>query len=777
MTDSSNINYWQRVDITMASRTDGTTTRTVKLINRVQIADVDDFYFPLLLGVNGIGVGMRSYIPGSDGGSIDIDDSYGSFGYERKFSDLLQRYSIHEQYVEVFFAKNTIADEEASSWTSIFLAKVKSWKSTVQNDRQVLTIQYQSNSFQRKRVGQTITHSGVFASTPVENIGVRIPVAIGDSPEVNPILIDALGSTNPRFAYATDFYDEYTVGSIISIYARRPAGDFVAVTSASSGSGHLVFTAHSGAANTTEGTSVSSSEYGRPIDGAFGYVVTGGRILCRGTRGAGAGTTSLFVSLWGSNNTGTNQGPQFLLGTAEVDKSQYAAEWTGGIDFYIDFTFQEAIVLSYPKLFISFRESSAVLNDSTPYRYDNTHTNNVFFRDATVPGNEAWVYAGVQVLHQQKFELYGVAFEDETPSPSDVDSEGYICRRVELSQRASSHNQEDVDLSVLPFVLVVAGITDDGSGTITGTPSAPINLPHHVLELLSLKWSPSLLTWTAIGSVWDFSVFSSSHSLMANTSSIYYRKLQGRLNPNQSLEVLLEDLCRNSAVRIGLTNDGKFAVWGWGYSYVGAEVATYTQENCTVLNIVESDYTFVVNHVRLRHTPILRTITSQNRYFFERIQPYSEQVEWYLGSSALATALIGESVDLYGERLLDQDQFDYVGKESVGELLARFFLTNYNRPPITVTIEVPYVGSESVKLLDVVFIKHPAIHAYFGTSPNALLPQYNGAPLDVAGGFTYSRADLFRAIVESKRILLNDSDGPILSLGLRLLLNPGADPT
>lgn len=778
---STNINIWQRVDITLRDRY-STATTVIRTINREQPTDVDSFLFPsflfpILLNITAVGAGINGAIVIPDGGTIDLIDDPGSFSNERKFSDLLQNYSISDQDIEIFLSTNTLGDGKAGSWTSIAKVKGKQWRSAKRTNGHIVTIEFQSNYFRRRKVGMTVARNNVFQNLPIESVGARLPVCIGTAVEASPVLISELGSTTALFAYAADLYTDFTHAGPSGILARKPSGEYVDVTSAPSGSNFLVFQSYAGTGTTTDAARILDAEYARQIDAAYGYVLTGGRILCNGSRGVASGASILTISIYGSNNTGASAAPQFLLGTANVDKSGYSAQWTGGANFYINFSFNTPIVAAYPKLFISFKEGCDVNTDWTPYRYNNATTEPIFQRDNTVAGNNNWKYTASFVLHQQIFELFGVAFDDDAVTAADdTDSEGYIHRRLRVQQQSAGTGQTVPDLSTLPFLVQVDGITDNAAGDITGTPNDPITLTQHVCHLLDFEWDPSGLQW-ADSATWDFTSFATSHALASNPADVYFRQCQGRLNTGQSVETIIADLARNLGFYVGLNNSGKFILWCWGDSRIGSEVANYTQENSRIVSCRELDYSFVINHPRVRYAPVLRALQSDNRYYFENIRPYSESTEMYSGQNPLADNLIGFSSDIYGERFLDNDRFDYIGDSASAEFLCRFLTASFGRPPVIVELEIPFLGNQTIKQLDVVTVRQPELMAYYGASPSALSPQYGGSQIDVSGGFTYSRSEFFRAIVMGRRVSLSRGDGPIITLTLRLLLNHGNDPT
>jgi len=79
---------------------DGSTSKIVNISN-MPIPDNSEI-LPILKGIGSLGVTLDTYLPAPSRSTIRIDNTPGSYGFERRFSDILERYTIIDQNVIVY---------------------------------------------------------------------------------------------------------------------------------------------------------------------------------------------------------------------------------------------------------------------------------------------------------------------------------------------------------------------------------------------------------------------------------------------------------------------------------------------------------------------------------------------------------------------------------------------------------------------------------------------------------------------------------------------------
>src|SRR4051794_12252879 len=119
----ASFNYYFRCTITLAKYEGGAkVTKSVEFTSKTlkDSASVAT-YWPILQSVGEISYNAGETLPALTVGSIQIDNSVGSFGTGRKFSDILQPgyYSPIEQAVAVYVAQVANDTDTVSSWTPI----------------------------------------------------------------------------------------------------------------------------------------------------------------------------------------------------------------------------------------------------------------------------------------------------------------------------------------------------------------------------------------------------------------------------------------------------------------------------------------------------------------------------------------------------------------------------------------------------------------------------------------------------------------------------------
>lgn len=773
MTASESASFFLKADIVLKHMAD-LTTKTVTLYNRIWTTETPSG-FPLIKTVDGLGAEMDLYLPAEISGSLVIEDSWNTYGYERRFSDLLDTYAIHDQPITISVSADGLDAGVGASFSTVHKAYCNSWARRISPDGAELQIFFSAKPFKKTYFPQVVlTTTPQMSGAPEEVRGLPIPMVFGSSVEVIPIKLNQV--TDPIYGYQTQFHTKFVGGGITGMYVQGNigfgAGLWRSLTNCNSSN-----VAQNIFGTASAGGSVKSKERASPFTLSNYYVISGGAIKCRGVTGGNAISGLTFeIKVYYQANTAIP--PLSVIATAVIHKNVYnTAMGVNGVDFDALFTFDRPFVADRP-LYMSFKETYTDVAsglDALPIRTDAAPTSNSWERtEADANNTIGW---RSQSFFPPVVELHGLYWEDLSVAGSDVDELGFICRRVRLNQKTAASDQTKTNFADLNYVVVCDGIKDDSGGSITGAASTLLEKPTDIAQLFKYEWDGS--NWTA-SSRWG------TNPLLPSTPSpctgTYERKLAGQINEYKIVTEVLTDICRNGGVRIGVLNDGGLTVWAWGDNSEVTDTTdqyTLTQEVCQVTDVFANDLTYVINKITAKY---YATGRSNFNYLLNpnpgaSVAPYSAISRRYNGASALDTALTGNSQTLFGPRVLEEDEFPLIQASNTMQVMGNHFLTVYNKPAWYATVICPYVAFKDLRLLDVVRISHPDIPVFEGGSPNSLSPNINGQPVDVSLGFVHTKTQTHRAIIEARRIVYDDDKGLSLEFRLRLLLNYPADPT
>jgi hypothetical protein len=785
---SPKIEGWYYVSITLKSLIDGSTTKTVKLSNRpiIEEADGSTIYFPILKAIENIGGEVGDFVPAAHNGSITLDNSPHSLGFARKFSDLLERYTLAGQPIAIYSAQTTLDDvtinaEFSLDWTTTGL--------TWEIDGDDLRIDVAEQALSNKVITKVID-TVTFTTAPANSVGKYLPIIFGDSVPVKPVLI--INGTGivldlHRRAYATNFGTNFINGGAVTIYVKSNSGatngtnsTYSSVSSPSSVT--TAFFAPSGAA--TGAVSLTSS-YAFNIEGSgallLGHecLITGGDFEIQGNNTAGtpAGIVTIELlesfTVTGGGASPPNEGN--VIATAKVNKSSYTTQWqaTAATTSVIPFGFDKpAKLVGSNTYWLAFKGSNETGASRTDMKITGSGTTYIkASTDATFYLSNA--AAGART------NLYAAKFTD-VPDAGTTDANGLGYSYIEISQNGGLGTAPS--LQNLDIVVIANGITDDGSGTLTGSASARVRAPHHVIKALDLQWTGS--AWTTTGAKIDQSHFSSSLSNHGETGTgvstlALPRQIGGYSEGRKTAADLMAEICRNSAMKISRYNGSsqQFTLYAWGDTRT--TVTTITDEDAKLLSVKALGAETIINRVAMNYWKDI-TFDDLLGAAGKRVDSYKYSTIYDIATSTLAATLSTTSVNLFGRNELAEENFNFISNNQTtyAQSVAEYFLRTFAFPFVYVELEVPLFKYKTlIEMLDVIEIVHPGLPAYFGSDSNADFPYYSGAVTELTSGQYWKRGKRYRAQIEGKVLNYNLGQFPTMRLSARLLLNTGADPT
>ncbi len=219
----NNLYFW--AEVTLANLSDAT-TETLYLINRESALSpfFNDQARPLIVSIQGIGSEMRLDVPTSVTGSLVLDNTPGSFSYERRLSDLFERKTPVNQQV-VFKTKVSTSTEDTISGGETLLTTIcSSWQADPSAN--MLRLELESEPISRRIVTKQIT-TDAFPLAPQSSIGKTLPVVFGQDVEVRPFAVDQTTTPNTNdYAYATELNTKFVVGGFQTMFARNIFGTY-----------------------------------------------------------------------------------------------------------------------------------------------------------------------------------------------------------------------------------------------------------------------------------------------------------------------------------------------------------------------------------------------------------------------------------------------------------------------------------------------------------------------------------------------------------------------
>lgn len=736
-------------------------------VGKLQSGNAVEFVWPILQTVRGFGSGMDNYLPSVNSGSIVLETQHDSLGYERRFLDLLDRYTIQFQKcavkIKVFEEEENFTIPDTPDYE--LELTMRSWVYSPAGG--TLTIAVNGRQLDNRIVTYTIERnilleSGISISANETTVGRTLPLFFGKDVELatyNVILNDFFyGIQRSFYSYDSDFKP----------FFRTPDDGYREVVSKVN-TDLLSRPFESGKSSADLAVNVEQtifpcrfnepaliSQMGIHIDQTISGAVSGdpNQINLQFALGDG----EFFPDGFGANSVGM-RAPQTILANGFVD-----CEFTVPATEMI-VAFERPIFVEPGQLYWIIWNSKEDRQKSTSWtrqHYLELSVDNgfgdvwLFLRSTIDPSIAFWASLQDGVGSHLKFyySCYGVQITDGTTA-SLIAGKGFSPRRIRCTNPPMNtvNGTRSVGGVVTrydseAFTVRRDGILDTGSGAITGTPNALIEKPEHVARFLSSRFD---------GSSWSAPAISTSKFSQASGSpSAYsYRVVSGQTRGRTSFQQALNEVCRSTQCRVLLTSEG-FQFFAEGLPQT--RVRRIEENQCRVLSIGESggDRT-IINDVELFLQ--LRIIAA------DVVQGTAEgEFQSYAIDAAYRDA---SSVQTYGERDIFRQTMNMLGDQISGNRVARILVDKWSEPSVQVQLALPLVAFPGVDLGDTVHISHPELHAFFGTSYDATGPSFDGEIVD-QGGMPERRAKLWRGIIETRDIDTTQRQGPELIITVRL---------
>lgn len=721
---------------------------------------------PIIKSMTPISSRMGDYMPNAYAGSLVLDNSPGSYGYERRFSDLFERYAIVNQTIAIAIGSNDLSGTKADGYTTIFKGKITSW--TINGSAQTLTLQISGREMSRQVMTKMID-SATFADAPAGSLGQYLPIIFGSNVQTKAYLTARSPSGSyPTWAYATILAQTFPVGGVQTYYAKDTAGVYQEVQAAAA-KDTAVFNNED--ARYSYVSPVSETAYWMRWTTRNNYIITHVAVEGRGTGNAGLTVDGELRLIIYDGQLGTDA-PGRMLAEGAIPASTYQTSFRGSTSSYftIPFSLSKPLVMNRTDgggYWLSIKYTP-VSGGSIRIVTSNLSANAYTFTKSNTSG---WYSTYSNTTSNWRFWFYGMTLADDPNGTAGaVDEYGLNYATIAGGQGYTFTTTSDPVLSGVDLIVEVNGLLDDSSGSITGSANSLITRPDHAIKLMNWTWNGS--AWAA-GPV---STSKYSATWAALTSDTFTRTVAGRTEGRATTSDICGAIARNTACRCALNMSAAYPIGVYAWGTAVSSSALISDEDASIVQVQQYGLETVVNGVRLYYDKQLTSFDLIAQAAQGQFRNYAGAIDWYNGLNSYVTELADASEDVFGVNELKETGLDWVGDSTTAESMAKYYLSVFSFPHIMVTFEVPLHKYSALDIFDVVTLCHPELPAYFGTSSDPRDPSYGGSDADLYRGLYAKRAVSYRAQIEAREILFDTGGYPKLRLTARLLINTN-DPT
>lgn len=734
-----------RATFTLKSIDAPSTTLTVKCDTRSPIIDPDSWQ--ILENVSGIGAVIgQSGDSVKSNGTISLNDRWQSFGNERKFSDLLERYAIIEQAVTISIARENLSATSAT-FTSIFTGVVRSISRSGDGR---LTIQVASKMIADTKLTKVIDQS--MAPTgdvvPDSSVGRELPIIFSNSAfasigfETAAYSLSSLPGASSDYAFAIQLNDEFP-NSITYAYIYLKTDDGRFLTLDSSVSSH-------GFGGSYEGGSLPTAsgitEIIVPIgydNAPYGFLATAASWFFKGQNNGGispVGTIKFNLYVPETLEGLRTENP---VRTAQVSKTDYYTEVRGATDFWVDASFDTPIVLETKYDLGGGFKACAFLGmvqtafGSTSNDFVSAGTNGLSALPQYMRASDSGGI--VAVGGEMPLGNLWPAGLDRAVSTA-VDASGFKYVYIKFKNQVTTDDGVICDLTNLQPVVKTAGIQE-------GT---PVDL----MKMLSYSWNGSEWADTGLIDLTGVTV-SPSRSLCGSSQE-----------DKTSLSLLARMLKETGGSLIPLSN-GKLSAKWWGQKTATSKVLT--DEDLVFRGFRITDAGSIINKVDLTYEGTL-TANIPTWVLDAGVKgkggaasfPTRSNLNEVYDLSIKSLSLFGERREALGDVKLLND-IDSI-KVFAWSLLARYWC-----PEILFSISLDAYEHKDIEIGDVLEVITVHLPCFFGTDQNPKLPNFSGTVDDINNGIYAKRAKRYRSEVVGRSIEAGIDVSQTLKLDLRII--------
>lgn len=701
----------------------------------------------IVVSVSSINRTIGRPVPTRRGVGITLTDARGSWGLDKRFKDLLEKQEIIEQDLLVYTFKKSVGAVGSSGQLKLeFTGKVKSARFLPQAAAVELSAEPDGMP---KAIPQTIIDPAVssFASAPDKNIARPLPIVFGQA-QIPARLVGGTAA-DAEYALCTTGGTDYPIKSLDTVYAKNKSGEYVEVSNPTGANTSLPW---SQSAYTTNIDYINGDQEG--FEFAQQFTPTHGAIL------VSIGTTLyatasnwdgvLSCAIYENDESQDVPGQRIGFGDVELQGSVSPPAYRQTDTIY----FREPIVLEANRTYyLSFRmadNSRSTASVGSLYLSGDNSASDVTTWKSTGAGDPKGWGTGA-TFNDKPFQttFSGAGF---TATLSDADNYAHML--------VDQYNDviEEPDLRNLSLVCDITGLTDDSSGTITGTASKTLDNAAEAAGYLLEQ----------CGCSYDLTTFDTEAVL----DSSHARAIGGASSGRQSVENILAAVFKNSACVGYRDTSGAFVVWPYGYQQ--GTIHKITEADCRLISWEVFGPETVVTHTDFGYRKLSIPLP------LEQVQAgdstsYAKYLEEQNSDGGNPGSWTEESYNIYGDLRVSNNTFnlDWIYDDASASFLSEYYLKVFSRPTEIVKIELPYFerNYRDIELMDIIELEHIDNPNDSGTSPDGFTkyPVYSGvAHEEITSSFPWRMAKKYPMRVLSKTLRGDFS----LELELKVLNNP-----
>lgn len=830
-------NYFYRVEIQLANYELGAikpgstavrdvVTKTYNFVNKrlkdAATSSERETYLPTLKSVGEITLSAGEVLPTASFSSITLEDSRGSFGRDRRFSDLLERSTVIGQPVSFYLGESEIDTDAPPSWKLLGTGRVASWSKALSGETPDITIQIQPSKISDRVVNIEVSRDiPGMQNAPDSSLNKAVPVTFcrtnynprmeHPAQEVSPIRISSDGLSSAKYALTTQMYQVTKAIPSPYIFVKKnwPESTFDWLglyfpppvvpdytTSVVIGSYYTLNTYASLAYRIPEILKTSNSE---------GFIVTAVELRMRGqsTNPARVSTAYLSVYILMVDRVTSSVVEELGRGRAALatyDANNNAFNSTFSVKISLDRPVMVDLTSTREYDFYLGFEATDVVAGQEMVIYKNTTgaPHKTLFKQVPTGAGDNFTDWKVSTdstgIIAHKLHYASATFTDHenlfTP-------DGLTYSSMSLTQTTADVGQVNPELDSLNIVTHVEGFADYTTGN-------RIYDPPTVLKTLSYEWDGE--KWED-KNAFDITTLQASHytPLFSPSSGNHRaRVLGGIIESKSTYAQALSEVARGTASKIGILSDGKLFIHPWGVvtgpDYIIPQqdiipLTWETRDEASIVNRAQISFergflnteqqggslNYSIDFSSANYLPV-RAITERSRSIYGT-KPILDNSFPVFGHSRIAKGPTLPVVGLPGYLIgVSSNSTPGNPAQFCTDFLAEYYISRFALPFVYCSFVVPYHRYKDIRMFDVISFHHSEFPAFYGTDPNARPGVVNDGTSVTAvqganGGEEFVRAKSYRGLVEGVSYVMAMEHAPAIRLTVQVLVNTEFDPT
>ena len=826
---SPSFNYFYRVELTVVrigdqieSGTQTIRTKVSKTYNFVSKSLRDattpsdrETMIPILESVGEVSLNAGEFLPSTSFSSISILNYRGSFGADRRFSDVLERFTAINQTINFYVGQSDNFTNMPASWQQISSGQVQSWSTALGGQDPTISFQIAPYKISEKVMNLEVSRDIVgMENAPDSSLGLALPIVlnkihntqvlpISSYPQVIPTRISTDGAETAKYALCTLMYQATKARVMTNYYVKKPwetdADVWTAISFTRDVNSYLSGTTAGRALNVYLAEAYRIPEHAAGSN-ATGFIVQG----------------VTFLAIGGSSNPTRVSGASLAVSILRVDKDTYtvidevaqgrvqlnnydASNNVSGTNFNVNVSFVQPTVLelmadrSYD--FYLTYESTGWSAGDMAFRLHPTDSRLMVKQTGGTTGDWSIISPAPSTVIAHKLRIVtATSVAHESTNSKD----GFTYASLTLSQPAPDTGQTNAALDCLSIVALVEGLNDY-------TTNARVRDAYNALYYFSLEWDGE--KWVDVSAV-DSSTLLNSHylPLLSDNSAVgtqRARYITGIFDSKVTYSQVITEIARASAAKIGIFSSKKLFMYPWGVTATPA--FNIPQADIIPLSWEMRDPSTVMNRISVAFGKVYALEES-----VDSIDGYAYAIDFSSPAYLPVQQITEESRALYGVQNIVENKFSVFGYSDyyamVGvpgyltggpsnsqpveagvvvfsvDFLAEYYMTRFALPAVYCSFVIPWHRYNSIKMFDVINFSHSEFPAFYGTDPSArpgvVISGSSTTSVPNAGyGQELTRAQTYRGLVEGLSYVMAMEHAPAIRLTVLVLLNREFDPT